>query len=448
MLSKAMSVRANILAFLMLMLGHLVGAAAEPATAEPAVVPTKTSNTAGANNIANIRSDFIDFQLNGSQRGTEARYTLVLSSRDQKGNENGSGGKTIKPSVFVLESPSRLVVDLVGFPSLTARNVTLDNNSGVVALRVGAHKDKTRLVIDIAGVGLPTYEIGAPTKDRTGRLQTEVRFSIPTGSLAAPAEPVPSPTEPPAVVTTPPPAVLPPPDVLEAEEEDSSKAPTRPDLYADEKILDSVPAVPAKKIAIENEPKLPENPPVTAPKPLDAKEPAAASPVAVNSVAANSVKGNLVSAVDGNIPTQVVPAPTQEDAHEIKFSNSRPSAAETKTVDTAPVTAGGGKVTGLLYQVSNSSGALAVRITGIALDDFKLTRTKPTLYELEIRGAQLGGNHLSLPQFPPDNFHGFEAISAIQQGNDALVRIFVEDGIKLAPLRIKGDLWVEIKESQ
>jgi hypothetical protein len=61
-----------------------------------------------------------------------------------------------------------------------------------------------------------------------------------------------------------------------------------------------------------------------------------------------------------------------------------------------------------------------------------------------LENARLAGEHLKLEQFPPNKFAGFEAISAEQRGNDAVVKVFVNENSRIAPFRKDGQLWVKI----
>ena len=62
-------------------------------------------------------------------------------------------------SVFALEGPSRIVVDIFGKLSVATRTLPAKANPLLKAVRLGAHKDKARLVLDLIGTGSPRFEV-------------------------------------------------------------------------------------------------------------------------------------------------------------------------------------------------------------------------------------------------------------------------------------------------
>jgi hypothetical protein len=105
---------------------------------------------------------------------------------------------------------------------------------------------------------------------------------------------------------------------------------------------------------------------------------------------------------------------------------------------------GPGKLSSFSFKVTDRPGKFAVQINVDGLGDYKLTRPKGDLYELVLQNTKLSGSHLTFPQFPPDEFQGFQAIAAVQRGEDVVVRIFVDDEVKLSPYRTEGQLWVQL----
>jgi hypothetical protein len=78
------------------------------------------------------------------------------------------------------------------------------------------------------------------------------------------------------------------------------------------------------------------------------------------------------------------------------------------------------------------------------LNNYSLSQKKKNLYELTVDQAALAGEHVAYPQFPPDTFQGFEAVLAEQSGATVLVKIYVAEGTKLSPFRVKDQLWVKV----
>lgn len=79
-----------------------------------------------------------------------------------------------EPEILELKDPYRLVLDLPGIASKTAKTVNV-SSAFISSLRVGAHADKTRFVIDIKGDRFPEYQI---TKDqKTNAVSLEFVFA-------------------------------------------------------------------------------------------------------------------------------------------------------------------------------------------------------------------------------------------------------------------------------
>lgn len=64
-------------------------------------------------------------------------------------------------------------------------------------------------------------------------------------------------------------------------------------------------------------------------------------------------------------------------------------------------------------------------------------------FELLLKDCELSGSYLTLPQFPPDTFGGFQVIVAAPAGNDVLVKVYAEEGVKISPFIAQGKLWLK-----
>ena len=258
-----------------------------------------------------------------------------------------NSGPAVAAHVFWLENPSRLVIDADNIFAKTSRNVPLENPF-FSALRLGAHGQKIRVVIDIKNNLKPEFSLDTTSQPGTVlvmfRLPAEA--SQPGNALAAPTpeRPVPETVEPDQ--TKPPEAETPPPQ--------------------------------------------------------------------------RDTKTNTLTAPSSPDPQIEIP-------------------------DTAPAP-GTAQLRGIYYQATKENVSGAVRFVISGLSTYSLSRKDANHYELLLEHATLLGDHLTLPQFPPDTFQGFNVIMATQQGANIRVNIFVDDNIKLTPFVAQGQLWLRVGE--
>ena len=95
--------------------------------------------------------DLPEIEIVLEERST-AHFALSLVSKQT------GGGAKIAADVFSLENPSRLVIDL---PSIALKNkepISLESEY-ISAIRLGAHEDRTRIVLDVASSLPPKYTV-------------------------------------------------------------------------------------------------------------------------------------------------------------------------------------------------------------------------------------------------------------------------------------------------
>ena len=103
----------------------------------------------------------------------------------------------------------------------------------------------------------------------------------------------------------------------------------------------------------------------------------------------------------------------------------------------------GSLINNILFQAPKDSPLGAIVIEGDNIGEYQLDQKGKNLYELNIKNSKLAGDHLSLPQFPPATFKGFEVILANQEGSDVLLKIYVNQDVKIKPSNAKGKLWLK-----
>ena len=291
-----------------------------------------------------------------------------------------------RPQVFTIANPTRLVVDLPGVQSGSGAS-TPEHGDIVSGLRLGAHAEKVRLVVDLTTDEVPTYRV-----KREGSFVL-VRFSVAAGELPPPfedgdeiqpvkvKEPEPKPTHVPLAVAESAPVKASPPKVTPTD------TPVVEEVEATEAVKLPTPGVGSAVLAANDG-----KPPVPEP------------------ISADQLSGVPTAASD-----TVVPAPS-----------------DGKTV-----------VRGIYYQTTSNSQVPAVVFDASGLATYSLNKQKADVYELVLKNSSLGGRHLTLPQFPPDSFQGFNVIVARQQGNDVVIKVYVEENVKLFPFIAKQQLWLK-----
>ncbi len=92
--------------------------------------------------------------------------------------------------ILALKNPSRLVLDLLGEPGKVSREVSVKGDNFVSAIRIGAHKDRTRLVFDLKQ-DLVEQEGNVQHFVDTGRGTVKITFQDRNTTLASASLPMP-----------------------------------------------------------------------------------------------------------------------------------------------------------------------------------------------------------------------------------------------------------------
>lgn len=113
---------------------------------------------------------------------------------------------------------------------------------------------------------------------------------------------------------------------------------------------------------------------------------------------------------------------------------------------TAPSSGKQSLIKNILFQAPKDSPLGAIAIEGENLGEYQLEQKGKNLYELTLPNSKLSGDHLSLPQFPPAAFKGFEVILANQEGDNVLLKIYVNQEVKIKSFNAKGKLWLKAEK--
>ena len=125
---------------------------------------------------------------------------------------------------------------------------------------------------------------------------------------------------------------------------------------------------------------------------------------------------------------------------------SEPSASEIIRAPKVPVvkeSEGEPVLSDIGFEKLKDSGASAVWLLVSPLQKYTLEKRRDDLFELTLENGKIGQPGLTLPRFSPEGIDGFELAVAKQEGPNVVVRIFVEEGIRLFPFVAHGKLWVK-----
>lgn len=293
------------------------------------------------------------------------------------------GTEVVTPSVFSLNNPPRLVVDIPNFSVKRTKDISL-RSTDLRQLRFGVHPDKLRLVVDLKpGKREPGYRIEQPSGHQAvvvfGSSLPLVAQELDDASGNAPSQPV----------------------------------QRTPFIREGSKPLDDTVKKDTDQILSEL---------ARASKTDPSKLPPAR--VVTPSTVPDKADETLVKREPDDV--DVTPAPNV-----IK----KPDAAQ-----------GGAKVEGIIYAAAPGTPEPAVQIQVRDLQNYSLQKKKKNIYELTLDNATLSGSHLSLPQFPPDTFEGLEVIIARQEEQNVVLKIYVAETTVLTPYRAQGQLWIKVKK--
>ncbi|MCB0332021.1 MAG: AMIN domain-containing protein [Bdellovibrionales bacterium] len=96
---------------------------------------------------------------------TKNDVSVFLERRDSQSSEplketlrvTYQGTNHAQPKVFYVPHPHRLVIDITGVQSTDNLTLPISQPSSLSQIRIGAHPDKVRIVLDISGNELPSY---------------------------------------------------------------------------------------------------------------------------------------------------------------------------------------------------------------------------------------------------------------------------------------------------
>ncbi len=319
----------------------------------------------------------------GIEVGSDSSSTLVKIASD-----GGTTGYTVNR----LENPPRLVIDLPGAKSIRSRSVALDDATLASAMRIGAHPDKSRIVLDLKTDSSITHE----AVEENGSLLVTLR----------------------GATTTDMPAVNQSPDIALSTE-------TKENTIVDDL---SKPAVPG---GIETEQLASATLQTESENSVDDIPVVAALPEATDSSAAPGEvmarpKGEALKAIDGN----QVDTSAKEDAVLAAESSSNN--------DNSTIT----KITSVRLDSGNSANPMIVAEV-IGSPEYRLEKTAPSEYVLTINKASLVNSEDASTLLADPKSTGIRSVRTTSSADATVVRIFSQPDAYLAARMSAGRLIVE-----
>lgn len=444
---------------------------------------------------------------------TAKNKVKVIIDRERSANQTILLLKITVPEDAVVESfpltdPARIVVDFKGLKIKTSENLMPPKNGVVKMIRLGAHADKLRVVLDIATSGVPQYEWRSGARQATLRIVESTQGSAAPEAVTQPAQlsPAPANTEqkPAAtavVAATPTPAATPIPTVV------ATVAPTKQPTQAPPTLTPThaptltptrqptlTPTTPPTKIPVA--------PPTAAltatlPPPAAKEEPAGANktepklPDMSDKELEEALDKEVARATEALERGEQLPENLEfegEDLVDVPADDDGDlDLSEEKQPATTPKEAAANKSAALITKdlptsatnqppvKADAAGELRANpIPPPPITDFtvqsaeysylepdhkeafrvslskpgaqaQMSKVDPTTYKVVIQKCGLANLGLALPQYPPADFKGILAVTPKVEGDTVEITAQVEEGASLTTLMRDREVWIKLR---
>lgn len=407
-------------------------------------------------------------------------------------------------SGFVVDTPpTRIVIDIFGMPSKTARSTSIQSKK-INKIRVGIHQDKTRIVLDSPvktqpeitqsgtannPVFLIKFTSSSPEslKDEERKIapvatpaETPVAKETPLPIVTPAVTPVPTAT-PELKPTTPKPTATPTATPTSTPKPEPTATPTpkptpTPTPTPTPKPTPTPTAVPTP---VPTPTATPTPEPIESPTALIETLPEPSLPSVDESKSLGSKteektlgalpnKKELVQEIESEISSppapglpeikdQTVeqPSPTPVSTPEVPKESLSISEVEEsikkslppqQDIQEVPADDGRNVVRTIVFQTTSENFVSSIVVSASAIGAYTMNQKAPGEYELTLTNSRLKGPHLELPQYPPDTFKGFRFVRALENEDSVTVHIQVDAGIKLTPFIAQDKLWVRVDQ--
>lgn len=298
-----------------------------------------------------------------------------------------------KINAFLLPDPPRLVVDFEGASIKKSENFQVPDNKVIQQIRLGAHPEKLRVVIDFMDAKLPEYDWKAGKRQAIIRvLESSHAASIPpTQEQRAPTvAPIPTlsaPTVTPSVAAT-----------------------------------SAAPAVAASAT------------------------PAPSATPSLTPTVTPTVAQPTQAAAASDVPTGAAPKPAlpQGDVGmDQTLDVEPPSLGDLEAETPAPKVPTTFSITGYKFERLPDKTPVLKILLNKPRAQTQISKVDKETYSIQIRDCGLENEDLELPQFPPHDFVGFVMVVAETVGKNVEISVSTEEGMVLATSMHDQEIWVK-----
>jgi hypothetical protein len=322
-----------------------------------------------------------------------------------------------KVNAFLLPDPPRLVVDFEGASIKKSENFAAPTNGVVKQVRLGAHSNKLRVVVDLLKTTPPEYDWKAGKRQAIIRILEEERAAAPVAPVVSPASqpttqaPLVEPTKasPPATPT------------IAATNTAKVAAPTATTAPS---FTPTAAATPTTVVATPVQQKL-----------ADLEKPAVAGAggAAVAPVAPAGQGAPAKPALpDYQSEGAIQPEPSQERLGDLEASKGQGAKAATAFI-----------IKGYKFEYLPDK----TPVLKIALNkphaQAQISKVDAETYKIEVKDCSLDNEDLELPQFPPHDFVGFVMVVSEPVGKNIEISVSIENEMVLATSIHDNEIWVK-----
>jgi len=322
-----------------------------------------------------------------------------------------------KVNAFLLPEPPRLVVDFEGASIKKSENFAAPTNGVVKQVRLGAHSDKLRVVVDLLKTTPPEYDWKAGKRQAIIKILEEERKAAPVAPIASPAapttiqEPIVEPTKasPPATAT------------IAATNTAKVAAPT---ATTQPSFTPTAAATPTTPAATPVQQKL-----------ADLEKPAVAG-------TGGAAVAPVGPAAQGAPAKPALPDYQSEGA-------TQPEAPRERLGDLEASKGQGAKAAAAFTIKSYKFEYLPDKtpVLKIALNkphaQAQISKVDAETYKIEVKDCALENEDLELPQFPPHDFVGFVMVVSEPVGKNIEISVSIENEMVLATSIHDNEIWVK-----
>ncbi len=353
--------------------------------------------------------------------------TALLSGKDGV-LVNIESAPGTKGAISSVDNPPRIIIDLPGSKIKANKTIEATENPLVKSVRLGAHPNKIRIVIDLKGAALPKFT----TSEKANFISIGILSPNSPSSPVTASTPAPVPT-----VEAAPAAVEPPPAAPAVPEETQALAtPLAPSTTVTVTTTTVPLTVPPTTLAL---------PPTTLPAAPATTLPAAPKVEASASVQKKTLGEVLHEPFAAESATPVATPPPTVQEGEVGLKNSSfVVAAPTEEAEVEKPAALEPGVQKISFQYTDDQKTPGIKIDLNGRPEFKLLRKGDREYQLTIQGSKLAGDYLSLAQYPPQDFDGFTHLMATTRGQNSEIIIGVERSTKLTAFTKEGHIWIKV----